>query len=290
MTDDGGSAGASGLARDEEAAPAGGSDPRVVASVARMVEQEFAERPPTIAVIGLSGVGKSSTINAMFGLDLTVSGTTRGTSKFSHERFHLFSDRMEGARLRCALRVYDAVGLGEDAGLDASYLRRYRSHLPNCDVALWIVAARNRALALDQQYLKKLRKVLPNFVIGINQIDLVDPLDWDEDINMPSAAQEAAIDVIVRDRREKLAEYSMNTPVAIPYSAKRYYNLQTLFAACLRAAPEGRRWMFDLIKSFSTHDWLRGARGLSSEQRTELARRYITSDQKLRAEQLSGEG
>src|SRR5688572_28685157 len=114
--------------------------------LARAIEREFSANPPTICVIGLSGVGKSSTINSMFGANRTVSATIRGTTRFDADTYEIVSSRVAGLRLSCRLRVYDAVGLGEDIELDASYLRRYKTHLPKCDIALWIVAARNRAL------------------------------------------------------------------------------------------------------------------------------------------------
>ena len=251
-------------------------------AVVKAIEAEFARQPPAICVIGLSGVGKSSTMNAMFGTNRQVSATVRGTSRFSSSTFEITSHRMEGASLKCAFKVYDAPGLGEDAGLDDNYLARYREHLPKCDIALWVLAARNRALALDQQYLERLAKVLPHLVIGINQADLVDPLDWNEGINMPSRAQTEAIAAIEADRHAKLARFARGECTTVSYSAKKYYNLQTLFAACVKAAPERRRWMFELIKSFSTRDWLNRAKGLTEAQREQLAERYIKSDAKLR--------
>src|SRR5262249_5034175 len=159
--------------------------------------------------------------------------------------------RVAGMTLQCRLRVYDAVGLGEDIALDENYLRRYKSHLPKCDIALWIIAARNRALALDQQYLQQLARVMPNLVLGINQVDLVEPLNWNMAPNLPSKEQQEAIRAIVHDRKTKLARYARQAEVeAVAYSATRYYNLQTLYLACIRSAPPARRWMFDLIKSF----------------------------------------
>lgn len=261
----------------------------LVDAIVRAVEEDFAKAPPTICLIGLSGVGKSSTMNAMFGTNRTVSGSTRGTHRFNARTFEIVSHRLEGASVTCQLKVYDAPGLGEDVALDDNYIERYRQHLPKCDVALWIVAARNRALALDQQYLSRLADVLPNLVIGINQVDLVDPLTWDERINMPSRAQEPVIAAIVADRQEKLGRLAASRVEAAPavaYSALRYYNLQALFAACVKAAPPAQRWKFDLLKSFSTRDWLDRAKGLTAEQRSRLAARYIASDAKVRLSQV----
>jgi len=257
--------------------------------VVRSIEQEFARQPPTIGLIGLSGVGKSTTINAMFGTSRHTSATVRGTNRFRAADIEYVSDRVADARVRCSFKFYDAVGLGEDKDLDKNYLKRYREHLPKCDVAIWVLAARNRALALDQQYLEQIAKYLPNLamVIAVNQVDLVDPVDWNERINMPSEAQSRAIAEIAADRQEKLARFVRGDCPVVAYSAARYYNLQALFNACVRAAPPQRRWMFELIKSFSTHDWLARAKGLTDAQRQALAKSHIKSDAKLSLDDLT---
>src|SRR5262249_33291433 len=155
-------------------------------------------------VIGLSGVGKSKIINSLFGTKRDVSATTRGTSRFHKRKFEIVSKRVYGTTLKCALQIIDAPGLGEDSALDDNYLKRYAQHLPEADIALWVLAARNRALALDQQYLRQLSDVLPHIVLGINQVDLVDPLSWNEAVNLPSKEQAANIALIAEDRRKKL--------------------------------------------------------------------------------------
>lgn len=256
--------------------------------VVSSIEQAFADAPPTIGIIGLSGVGKSTTMNAMFGLSRQTSATVRGTNRFKAADIEYVSDRVADAKVKCAFKFYDAVGLGEDKDLDKNYLKRYREHLPKCDVAIWVLAARNRALALDQQYLEQIAKYLPalNMVIAVNQVDLVDPLDWNERINMPSAHQQKAIAAIVADRQEKLARFVKGDCPVVAYSAARYFNLQELFTTCMKAAPAHRRWMFELIKSFSTHDWLSRAKGLTDAQRASLAKAHIKSDEKMSLEKL----
>lgn len=274
------------------AAPEPEVSPELLRPLVAAIEAEFQRHPPTLAVIGLSGVGKSSVINALFGTRRHVSATVRGTSRFSSSLFGILSRRVEGAEMACALKIIDAPGLGEDTEMDANYLARYRKHLPEADVALWVVAGRNRALALDQQYMRALRDVLPNLIIGINQVDLVEPLTWNEAINLPSAEQQANIAEIVTDRRARLGRAlgreGHALPPAVAFSALRYHNLQALFHACLQAAPPPRRWMFDLLKSFSTLDWLDRAKGLSPEQRRRLAARYIADDRKLRLDEVGG--
>jgi predicted GTPase len=119
-------------------------------------------------------------------------------------------------------------------------------------------------------------------------VDLVDPLDWNGAINMPSKAQAEAIAVITRDRHDKLQRYIAADCPVVAYSAQRYYNLQALFTTCLKAAPKRRQWMFELLKSFSTRDWLAQAKGLSAAQRAALAEKYIASDAAIPLEALGG--
>lgn len=264
------------------------SDADGVQKLLAAVRTEFQEKPPTIAVVGVSGVGKSSTVNAMFGTKLRVSATTRGTNRFNNKLFTFESSKLKGASVRTALRVLDAPGLGEDVDLDRNYLKRYEKHLAKCDLAIWIVAARNRALALDQTYLDLLAEHLPKTVIGINQVDLIDPIDWDGRMNLPSETQERRMAEIAEDRRQKLAVRLGDDVCAVPYSANRYYNLQKLFAACVESAPAARRWMFQLLKSFSTLDWLEQATGLSDAQRAALSDQYIAKEDTLDAETLLG--
>jgi uncharacterized protein len=223
------------------------------------IEEEYHRNPPSIAVIGLSGVGKSTTINAMFNTNLTVSATTRGTTKFESIRARLDIQRSDAKGNSAYLQVYDAPGLGEDIKLDPEYLRMYEDVLPKCDVALWIVAARNRALALDQMYLK---------------VDLVDPLDWNQHDNLPSDTQKEHIDKIVRDRSSKLADAFGRPVTCIAYSSTRYYRLMQLYEHIIANAPEKRRWLFELVRAFDASDWLKQASGLSDQEKRDIVAKF----------------
>ncbi len=272
------------MSADEVSAPSTPQpqiDAEALEPLVAAIEAEFDKAPPTIAIVGLSGVGKSTIINSLFGTKRDVSATTRGTSRFHKRKFEIVSKRLYGASMKCALQIIDAPGLGEDAALDGNYLQRYRQHLPEADIALWVLAARNRALALDQQYIEKLSDVLPHVVLGINQVDLVEPLSWNEAINLPSKEQAANIGVIAEDRQKKLGAAFKRPVRSVPFSALRHYNLQALFNACLDEAPKHRRWMFEILKAFSARDWLAQAKGLSQKQREALEAKYLQADAPL---------
>ncbi|MBL8658907.1 MAG: 50S ribosome-binding GTPase [Rhodospirillales bacterium] len=217
--------------------------------------EEFSQRPPTIGVIGVSGTGKSSTINAFFGTDLAISHVVACTKDFWN--VDLGSTLVQGPAQgkKVTLRVVDAPGLGEDVSLDPGYLEMYLRHLPGCDVILWISTARNRAIALDQQYLAKLAQFHDRMVFGINQIDLVEPMDWQR-INCPSDEQERNVNLIVEDRQRKLESITGKEINVVPYCAARKYNLQELFTAAVKACDPKRAWLFSAIKSFSPTDFI----------------------------------
>lgn len=229
--------------------------PDQLAAMKKAVSEAFRD-PPTIGVIGVSGVGKSSTINAMFKTNLPISHTTACTAEFQDVDLKT-EIRDEGVAhgQAVALRVVDAPGLGEDIAKDPEYLAMYRRHLDRCDVILWVISARNRGIALDQQYLNKLKKYHKKIVFGINQIELVDPMNWSR-INMPSVEQEENLQIILDDR-EKRIQSVLNAPVRITlYSAQRGYNLQELFTNLIDSCNSKRAWMFGAIKSFSPEDFI----------------------------------
>jgi predicted GTPase len=147
--------------------------------------------PPAIGVVGVSGGGKSSTVNALFGTDLSVSHTTAGTAGFGDVGL-------------ARLQAIDAPGPGEDRDQDRSLLRQYRERRPECDVVLWVLTARHRGLALDQSYLDRLPDLSDRLVFGVNQVDLIAPGDWDRAVNLPSDRQEQHMLEILEDRKARL--------------------------------------------------------------------------------------
>lgn len=210
-------------------------------------------KPLRLGVVGTSGVGKSSTINALFGAELKISHTVACTKEFTTVGVSV-DLKIVTSNKRPLLYVIDAPGLGESLSTDPRYISKYRDELPTCDSVLWLLAARNRGLALDQQYLKKLYEFCPNVVFGINQVDLVEPLDWETKLNLPSDRQLKFINEIEQDRREKIGEIIKDEVIIASFSAEKKYNLSILFSMLIDSLPSERKALYDLIRGFKVED------------------------------------
>jgi predicted GTPase len=152
-----------------------GLTPQAIETLREIAQREVAARPPTIGLIGVSGVGKSFTINTLFKTELETSDTVACTKEFKAIDLGLEFTKGRAIGTAVGLMIIDAPGLWEDMKRDPEYLSMYREHLSQCDVVLWIMTARNRAVALDQLYLEQLHQFHPKIIFGVNQVDLIEP-------------------------------------------------------------------------------------------------------------------
>ena len=220
-----------------------------------IIRKELTEHPPTVGLIGVSGVGKSSTLNRLFRTNLPTNDTVACTKEFEQKDIELTLTKGQVKNSSVQLRVIDAPGLGEDINLDPKYLQMYRENLGKCDVIVWILTGRNRAIALDQKYLQELEEFHLKIVFGLNQIDLIEPLNWDTEYNIPSQEQEDNIKVILKDRKEKLSRVIKSDVKMIEYSSKNGYGLEELFKIIINSCPEERAWIFNSLKGFSYREY-----------------------------------
>lgn len=227
-----------------------------IRAVREAMQDTFNRKPPTIGVIGVSGTGKSSVINAMFKTTLEISHTRACTKEFRAIDMGMKILKGPAKDDPISLVVIDAPGLGEDVRIDPTYIAQYLQHLPECDVILWLMAARNRAASLDQQYLQQLTQFHDRIVFGLNQIDIVHPMDWNNSINLPSVEMEENIGEIVKDRSKKIADIVGRDPDLVPFSVAKGFNLEMLFNRLITSAPDDRKFVFDLLKNFSYKDFV----------------------------------
>lgn len=199
---------------------------------------------PRIAVIGETGVGKSSTLNAMFNAGLQVDHVRACTKK--SEKLNIPVNEIKG--LNGSVIIYDMPGLGEDIDADEFHKNTYRKVLRKCDVALWVLDGSSRQFSHTQRVLRDLVDPimgdLERLVFGINKIDLIEPGKWNDKYNLPSLDQEKNISIKVEDVIHKIGKVcNISKEKIIPFSATKWYRLAELFGAMLDACPEERAWV-----------------------------------------------
>ena len=116
-------------------------------NVMNKLNEEITGRPFRVAVIGQSGVGKSSTLNHVFGLNLPTSDIEEGTTEVIEKIFPM--------RDGFDLSIFDMPGLLQSRKKDAEYMNMYKEILPKCDVIVYIIKANTRNIGDDCKSLEK---------------------------------------------------------------------------------------------------------------------------------------
>lgn len=207
------------------------------------------ERPPQIAIIGFTGVGKSSTLNALFNAGRPTSDVKACTQRVSS----VFGNIEPYTGSKGIIEIYDMPGLGEDIDKDPEFYKIYIDVLPKVDVIIWTFHASDRVMAPMQQAICQLqRKIGSDFtnklLFAINKADTAAPgeSDWNLKFNVPSELQKRNLCNTEKYIREKVLRVLPNWKGSIvSYSAKYRYHLDQLMTAMIEAMPEKRRWVLN---------------------------------------------
>lgn len=98
--------------------------------------------PVRVGILGQSGVGKTTTVNNLFGAKFKTSRTLEGTKEAQYKDFELDNGSI--------ITIVDLPGYGRSLAADEKYKDIYIRELKNCDVILLIIQANDKAIADDQ--------------------------------------------------------------------------------------------------------------------------------------------
>lgn len=225
-------------------------------AVNHTLNKELLEKPFRVAIIGQAGVGKSTTLNAVFGLGNHTSNLAEGTKEVV-EKVYPMRDGFN-------LSIYDIPGLNNDIVKDIEYEKLYRQILPGCDVIVYVVSAHSRDFGEDCRILKEVvlpicneNKVRENLILAVNKIDTIgesinpcDPeLKWNAFENKPTEKLKMAIKKKLGDIIDKLidenligANEGLEKHQVVFYSAVFNYNLRDFVLAITKAGKRGWIW------------------------------------------------
>lgn len=203
--------------------------------------------PLDVLIIGGTGAGKSSTLNAMFKREISKVG--RGCDPETME--------ISSYNLNEKLRFWDTPGLGDSKEGDKIYSKKLIDmlysdyYLDNTqygliDLVLVVVDGTGRDMGTIYKLLNEV--IVPNFqkdriLVAINQADMaMKGRHWDEDHNRP----DEKLLSFLKDKTESIvSRVKEGTGVSIKrpvfYSAERGYNIEKLLDLIVDNMPRERR-------------------------------------------------
>lgn len=207
--------------------------------------------PLDVFVIGGTGSGKSSTINAVFEQEIAKVGKDCDPETM----------QISSMVLNDYMRFWDSPGLGDNVDRDNNYAkniidmlyREYRAHGERygyIDLVLLILDGSGRDMGTTYSILNNI--VVPNFqpdriLVAINQADLaMKGRHWDEEKNQPDDVLKKFLEEKVTSIQKRILEATgVNVSKPVYYSAEKAYHIEKLLDLLIDNMPLERRKLMD---------------------------------------------
>lgn len=199
-----------------------------------------------VMVTGVTGAGKSSTLNTLFQQEIAAVG--RGTDPMTME--------LNSYVLSGAFRLWDTPGLGDGAATDARHSRNLvnllckaygnNSEFGWIDLVLVIIDGSTRDMGTVYHLINEI--ILSNIqpervIIAINQADMaMSGRHWNKITNTPDDVLEEFLKEKARSVHNRILEATgADVPLPVCYSAEKDYNITALLDMIINAMPAERR-------------------------------------------------
>ncbi|UYZ75471.1 50S ribosome-binding GTPase [Moraxella bovis] len=205
--------------------------------------------PLDVVLVGATEVGKSSTLNALFGSDVAEVG------KGSQPQTQIVADYRVGQ----SFRLYDTAGFGDGKEADERHAKNLVFLLRDTctskqksyflmDLVLVILDGSSRDLGTSYKLLTDV--ILPNIepsrvLVAINKADMaMSGRYWDFEKNQPQPRLIEFLNEKVHSTKERIKEATgLTIPTPIYYSAERNYNIDEIFGFIINNLPTHRRYL-----------------------------------------------
>ncbi|NBI13355.1 GTP-binding protein [[Haemophilus] felis] len=197
---------------------------------------------PKIGVMGKSGAGKSSLINAILGKPVCETGSVGGcTRAFQEEHLHIG---------RHQITFMDLPGIAENENRHQEYSKLYAEKVQDLDLILWVIKVDDRANKNDEEFYNDLIKVYKKdrILFVLSQCDKAEPTrDWNYEKYCPSNKQLN----VIKDNQNRLAnDFNVPLNTVIPVACEFYdgkfdrYNVDLLVQVCVLSLPKEAKSSF----------------------------------------------
>ena len=197
-----------------------------------------------VMVTGVTGAGKSTTLNALFQKEVATVG--RGVDPETMD--------LDSYRLNDSFRLWDTPGLGDGKQKDKEHAKLlidllYKDYGENngwIDLVLVIIEGSNRDMGTTYRLLNDV--IVPNIernriLIAVNQADVaMKGRYWDYDSNKPKDKLKSFLDEQAESIQRRVKEATgVNVLMPIYYSAEYGYNVDKLMDLLIDNMPSKKR-------------------------------------------------
>jgi Predicted GTPase len=208
--------------------------------------ERLKEQRSNIMFVGATGVGKSSTINAIFNTKIARVGYSVDPETDTVKKYEI--DNMV---------LWDTPGLGDDPAKDKRYAAMIADALKArgtdgqflIDEVVVLIDGSNRDMKTAYEILEKI--VIPyigktdRIVIAINQCDMaLKGRHWDHDQKKPDARLVSFLEEKTDSVKKRIEGSTGVSLTPVYYSALYHYNISKLLLSMVKNMPETKRFFF----------------------------------------------
>ena len=204
-------------------------------------------RPLDIMITGVTGAGKSTTLNSLFQKDVAVVG--KGVEPETME--------LESYSLNNYFRLWDTPGLGDGKVKDMAHSKKiidllYKDYSTNnqtygfIDMVVVIIEGSNRDMGTTYKLLNEI--IVPNFqkdriLVAINQADMaMKGRHWDRNTNTPTPKLKNFLEQQANSIQKRVLEATgIEILKPVYYSAEYNYNISKILDFIIDNMPTQKR-------------------------------------------------